>query len=206
LRLSKSFDDINVLRWPPTWLQIGWILVVAAGIGFLVFSSSATILVNPFVYYALLAVFTACAFLMTAYMVWLYDFALPKTHLRLEQQREIQFQVNRHRPWMRVVLLVATPFFITGGLLLLSRGGVAIVHTWVSNDATKIVSVKRWPGKYEGTRKGCRGAVQVLEYDQFSNGKLCYFSSADWEQLNDGSKVKLYGKESFLGFTMFRVH
>jgi hypothetical protein len=124
--------------------------------------------------------------------------AFIRTLFNKDSQIRKNVDAQESSPWvMTVCAIIATPILIG---LAVGKGLPVLAHAMLSQQASLEVTVKRTATTFRN--KYCDGGVYIAEYRIFLNDQICGIANSDWQSLEPGTRLRLYGEESPFGFSI----
>ncbi len=95
-----------------------------------------------------------------------------------------------------LAIVLGTPIFV---LPAVTRGIPAVIHNFTATQGHMDVTIARKVNTHYSM--GCHGGAYLLGRHFFYNDRICGIPDKDWQELNKGDQIRLYGKASVIGFT-----
>lgn len=113
--------------------------------------------------------------------------------------REKLWERGKSPFWETLKAILVLPIFI---FMLLFMGLPSILTQLFGNEGVLELTSSKKLASYNSTR--CKGGVYLREYNSFLNNKLCGIQRPDWETIERGQKIQVFGKVSKFGFSSTR--
>lgn len=117
-------------------------------------------------------------------------------------RRQTSERMAAQGPWAKPVLILFGPFMLFGFMYTSVVSAVpALLHPLLSQPAEYISIVTYKPYRYSASRR-CDGLLNLDDFNFMLVDELCGIQENDWNALEEGMPIVLYGEQSWFGFTV----